>query len=128
MPAMGDDARRANTECSIGMGLFRRQHFDLHHTQLRYATSFLLSVGYFAWVPAAFLTFDAPQAGLIVGLQAAGFATLTLGMFIDRVLEWPDAPLVRGEARAMRCATLSWLPSQSSSLSTSSLLDCHTGT
>ena len=99
----GDDARRANTECSIGMGLFRRQHFDLHHTQLRYATSFLLSIGYFAWVPAAFLSFDAPQAGLIVGLQAAGFATLSLGMFIDRVLEWPDAPLVRGDAMAMRC-------------------------
>jgi predicted membrane channel-forming protein YqfA (hemolysin III family) len=100
----GDDTRRANTECSIGMGLFRRQHFDLHHTQLRYATSFLLAVGYFAWVPAAFLSFDAPQAGLIVGLQAAGFAMLSLGMFIDRVLEWPDAPLVRGDAMAMRCA------------------------
>ena len=98
-----DDNERVIHECPLGQGLFRRQHFDLNHTQLRYATSFLLAAGYFAWIPAAFVSFDAPQAGLIIGLQALGFLVLSFGMFIDRVLKWPDAFLGRGDAVVMRC-------------------------
>jgi|TARA_B100001540_G_scaffold304223_1_gene313703 hypothetical protein len=98
-----DDNERVIKECPLGKGLFRRQHFDLNHTPLRYATSFLLAAGYFAWVPATFVSFDAPQAGLIIGLQAFGFLVLSFGMFIDRVLKWPDAFLGRGDAVVMRC-------------------------
>lgn len=98
-----DDKERVIQECPLGQGLFRRQHFDLNHTQLRYATSFLLAAGYFAWIPAAFVSFDAPQAGLIIGLQVFGFLVLSFGMFIDRVLKWPDAFLGRGNAVVMRC-------------------------
>ena len=97
------DSKRSFTGCSLGMGLFRRQHLDLHHAQLRYATSYLLAAGYFTYIPAAFASFEAGHAAVIVSLQAAGFLVLSLGMMIDRVLTWPDAPLARGGASAMQC-------------------------
>ena len=88
-----DTSRVFREECPLGRGLFKMQHFDLHHSQLRYATSILLTAGYFAFAPAAFATFSIPDIGIILGLQAAGFLMLSFGMYIDRVLMWPDTLL-----------------------------------
>jgi hypothetical protein len=88
-----DKSRVFREECPLGRGLFKMQHFDLHHSQLRYATSILLTAGYFAFAPAAFATFSIPDIGVILGLQAAGFFMLSFGMYIDRVLMWPDTSL-----------------------------------
>jgi len=81
--------------CSLGRGLFKMQHFDLHHSQLRYATSVLLTAGYFAFAPAAFSTFSGENVAIILSLQGAGFFVLSFGMYIDRVLMWPDKLLVK---------------------------------
>jgi len=86
--------------CSMGRGLFKMQHFDLHHSQLRYATSVLLTAGYFAFAPAAFSTFSGPNIAIILSLQAAGFLVLSFGMYVDRVLMWPDTVLAKLDSGA----------------------------
>jgi len=88
-----DKSRVFRDACPLGRGLFKMQHFDLHHSQLRYATSILLTAGYFAFAPAAFATFSIPNIAVILGLQAAGFLVLSFGMYVDRVLMWPDVSL-----------------------------------
>lgn len=84
-------------ECSLGRGLFRRGHTDLHHSSLREATSLLLTAAYFMVVPAAVMTLGAGVSAVVIGLQVLGFVLLTGGMVLDRVLEWPNASLVQGE-------------------------------
>ena len=88
-----DLSRVPREQCPLGRGLFKMQHFDLHHSQLRYATSVLLTAGYFAFAPAAFATFSIPDIGVILGLQAVSFLVLSFGMYVDRVLMWPDTSL-----------------------------------
>jgi predicted membrane channel-forming protein YqfA (hemolysin III family) len=92
-----DLSRVPREQCPLGRGLFKMQHFDLHHSQLRYATSVLLTAGYFAFAPAAFATFSIPDIGVILGLQAVGFLVLSFGMYIDRVLMWPDTSLAAAD-------------------------------
>ena len=96
--SLGDAHREP---CSLGRGLFKMQHFDLHHSQLRYATSVLLTAGYFAFAPAAFATFSGENVAVILGLQGAGFFVLSFGMYIDRVLMWPDKLLVKYDGQGI---------------------------
>lgn len=83
-------------ECTIGRGLFSRGHGDLHHSQLREATSLLLTASYFMTVPAAVMTLGSSIAIPVIILQAVGFAFAVGGMLLDRVLEWPNGALVEG--------------------------------
>ena len=86
-----------NVECSLGRGLFSRGHGDLHHSQLREATSFLLTASYFMSVPAAVMTLGGGVAAPVIGLQSVGFVLLVGGLLLDKVLEWPNGSLVRGK-------------------------------
>ena len=83
--------------CSIGRGLFSRGHVDLHHSQLRQATSLLLTAGYFMSVPAAVMTLGVQVAVPVIALQAVGFVLAVFGMLLDRILEWPNGSLVEGK-------------------------------
>ena len=83
-------------ECTVGRGLFSRGHGDLHHSQLREATSLLLTASYFMAVPAAVMTLGASVAIPVVLLQAVGFVFAVGGMLLDKILEWPNRALVEG--------------------------------
>ena len=83
--------------CNVGRGLFSRGHIDLHHSQLREATSLLLAGAYFLNVPAAVATLGGRTAAVVIALQAVGFVLAVLGMLLDRVLEWPNAKLISGD-------------------------------
>lgn len=90
-------------ECTLGRGLFSRGHVDLHHSQLREATSLLLTVAYFMTVPAAVLKLGTDVAVVVVTLQGVGFLLASGGMLLDRVLEWPNVQLVEGKHTWLAC-------------------------
>lgn len=83
-------------ECTVGRGLFSRGHGDLHHSQLREATSLLLTASYFMAVPAAVMTLGASVAIPVVLLQAVSFVFAVGGMLLDKIFEWPNRALVEG--------------------------------
>ena len=93
----------AATPCSLGRGLFSRGHVDLHHSQLREATSLLLTAAYFMTVPAAVMTLGGETAAVVIALQGAGFVLLIAGMLLDKVLEWPNVQLVEGKQTCLAC-------------------------
>lgn len=99
-----DDAK-SNPElrCAIGRGLFNRGHDDLHHSQLRSATSLLLTASYFMSVPAAVMTLDADVSWLVLLLQGLAFATIVGGMVLDKVVNWPNSELVKGRHACLAC-------------------------
>jgi len=86
-----------SVECSLGRGLFSRGHDDLHHSQLREATSLLLTASYFMVVPAAVMTLGVDVAVPVIALQTVGFVLLVGGLMLDKILEWPNGSLVKGE-------------------------------
>lgn len=83
-------------KCEIGRGLFSRGHQDLHHSQMRQATSLLLAMSYFMVVPAAVLTLGPTVATPMVIMQLIGFFLAVTGMALDNVFEWPNEALVEG--------------------------------
>jgi predicted membrane channel-forming protein YqfA (hemolysin III family) len=85
-----------SVECSVGRGLFSKGHVDLHHSQLRQATSLLLTASYFMTIPAAVMTLGRAVAIPVIALQAVGFVLAVLGMLLDRIWEWPNRDLVEG--------------------------------
>ena len=91
-----------SVQCSVGRGLFSRGHVDLHHSQLREATSLLLSAAYFMTVPAAVVTLGVEVAVPVLALQAAGFVFIVFGMLLDRVFEWPNGTLVEGKTSCLQ--------------------------
>ena len=91
--------------CSIGRGLFSRGHGDLEHGHFRQATSLLIFANFFMSAPAAYALLGASVASVVLALQIAGFVLVSLGMAIDRVLEFPDGLLVEGEATCFACPT-----------------------
>ncbi len=94
---------RSRDGCLLGRGLFSFGHRDLVHTQMRQATSLLLFANYFMSVPAAMVVLGNGVAQVVVSLQIVGFVAVTLGMAIDRVLEWPDGLLVEGSMTCLAC-------------------------
>ena len=91
--------------CSIGRGLFSRGHGDLEHGHFRQATSLLIFANFFMSAPAAYALLGATVASVMLALQISGFVLVSLGMAIDRVLEFPDGLLVEGEATCFACPT-----------------------
>jgi len=86
-----------SVECTVGRGLFSKGHTDLHHSQLRQATSLLLTASYFMTIPAAVMTLGTDVAVPVIALQAVGFLLAVLGMLLDRIWEWPNRSLVEGK-------------------------------
>ena len=91
--------------CSIGRGLFSRGHGDLEHGHFRQATSLLIFANFFMSAPAAYALLGATVASVVLALQITGFALVSFGMAIDRVLEFPDGLLIEGEATCFACPT-----------------------
>ena len=89
--------------CAIGRGLFNRGHEDLHHSQLRSATSLLLTASYFMSVPAAVMTLDESVSWLVLTLQALAFVTIVGGMTLDRIVNWPNNELAQGKHECLTC-------------------------
>jgi len=98
-------APKGNPElrCAIGRGLFNRGHDDLHHSQLRSATSLLLAASYFMSVPAAVMTLDDDVSWLVLLLQGLAFVTIVSGMVLDKVVNWPNSELVKGRHACLAC-------------------------
>lgn len=89
--------------CLLSRGLFSFGHRDLAHIQMRQATSLLLFANYFMSVPAAFAVLGGSVARVVLALQIAGFVTVSLGMGIDRLFQWPDGHLVEGSMTCLSC-------------------------
>jgi len=94
---------RAKDGCLLGRGLFSFGHRDLAHIQMRQATSLLLFANYFMSVPASFVVLGGGVARVVLALQICGFVTVSLGMAIDRVFQWPDGQLVEGSMTCLAC-------------------------
>lgn len=94
---------RSKDGCLLGRGLFSFGHRDLAHIQMRQATSLLLFANYFMTTPAAFAVLGGDVTRVVLALQIAGFVTVSLGMAIDRVFQWPDGNLVEGSMTCLAC-------------------------
>ena len=94
---------RSRDGCLIGRGLFSFGHRDLAHIQMRQATSLLLFANYFMVTPAAFAILGNGVTRVVLALQISGFVTVTLGMAIDRLFQWPDGSLVEGSMTCLSC-------------------------
>lgn len=95
-----DDASQG---CLISMGLLSYGHKDLEHMQMRQATSLLLFANYFMVTPASFAVLGNGVTGVVLALQISGFVTVTFGMAIDRIFQWPDKRLVSGRTQCLAC-------------------------
>jgi len=89
--------------CLLSRGLFSFGHRDLAHIQMRQSTSLLLFANYFMSVPAAFAVLGGGVTRVVLALQISGFVTVTLGMAIDRLFQWPDGNLVEGSMTCLSC-------------------------
>ena len=98
----GED--REDEGCTIGKGLFYRQHFDKHHSALRSATSLLLAVAYFSYLPCLFLNFELTIALVVFGLQLLSFLLITFGTTLDKIIGFPDSKLAKGEMTCLACS------------------------
>jgi len=94
---------RSKDGCMLGRGLFSYGHRDLAHIQMRQATSLLLFGSYFMIVPAAMEVLGHGVARVVLALQVSAFVTVSLGMAIDRVFEFPDGSLVEGSLTCLAC-------------------------
>ena len=94
---------RSRDGCLIGRGLFSFGHRDLAHIQMRQATSLLLFANYFMVTPAAFAILGNGVTRVVLALQISGFVTVSLGMAIDRLFQWPDGSLVEGSMTCLSC-------------------------
>ncbi len=94
---------RSKDGCMLGRGLFSYGHRDLAHIQMRQATSLLLFGSYFMIVPAAMEVLGHGVARVVLALQVSAFVTVSLGMAIDRVFEFPDGNLVEGSMTCLAC-------------------------
>ena len=94
---------RSKDGCLLSRGLFSFGHRDLAHIQMRQATSLLLFANYFMVVPAAFAVLGQGVTRVVLALQISGFVTVSLGMAIDRVFQWPDGNLVEGSMTCLSC-------------------------
>jgi hypothetical protein len=70
---------------------------------MRQATSLLLFANYFMVTPAAFAVLGGGITRVVLALQISGFVTVTLGMAIDRLFQWPDGNLVEGSMTCLSC-------------------------
>ena len=89
--------------CLLSRGLFSFGHRDLAHIQMRQSTSLLLFANYFMSVPAAFAVLGGGVTRVVLALQISGFVTVSLGMAIDRLFQWPDGNLVEGSMTCLSC-------------------------
>ena len=94
---------RSKDGCLLSRGLFSFGHRDLAHIQMRQSTSLLLFANYFMSVPAAFAVLGGGVARVVLALQISGFVTVSLGMAIDRLFQWPDGNLVEGSMTCLSC-------------------------
>ena len=94
---------RSKDGCLLSRGLFSFGHRDLAHIQMRQSTSLLLFANYFMSVPAAFAVLGGGVARVVLVLQISGFVTVSLGMAIDRLFQWPDGNLVEGSMTCLSC-------------------------
>ena len=94
---------RSKDGCLLSRGLFSFGHRDLAHIQMRQATSLLLFANYFMVTPAAFAVLGSGVTRVVLALQISGFVTVTLGMAIDRLFQWPDGNLVEGSMTCLSC-------------------------
>tara|TARA_B100001057_G_scaffold350445_1_gene351943 strand:- start:1828 stop:2424 length:597 start_codon:yes stop_codon:yes gene_type:complete len=83
--------------CTLKMGLMRRSHLDLAHTGARQATSFLLAISYFVSTPSLFNELGHDNARVILAIELACFALLTVGMLVDNAWIYPDNSLAAGK-------------------------------
>lgn len=92
-----------HVECTIGRGLYSKGHSDLHHTRLREASTFLITTAIFMSIPVAYSVLGVDVATVFVVLQSSAFLFGAGGMFVDRVLQFPNNRLIEGKSTYLAC-------------------------
>jgi hypothetical protein len=102
-PATTTWHERRPLACAIGNGLYSAGHYDLEHAGAREATSLMLAIAYFLYIPAAFSTLGTMVAGVVVALQVVSFLVILFGMLLDLIIGWPDKDILQGKAKWAAC-------------------------
>ena len=102
-PAATTWHERRPLACAIGNGLYSAGHCDLEHAGAREATSLMLAIAYFLYIPAAFSTLGTTVAGVVVALQVVSFLVILFGMLLDLIIGWPDTQILKGKAKWAAC-------------------------
>ena len=76
---------------------------DSEHAGAREATSLMLAIAYFLYIPAAFSTLGTMVAGVVVALQVVSFLVILFGMLLDLIIGWPDKDILQGKAKWAAC-------------------------